>query len=516
MKCHYEVLGVSRDADDNDIKSAYRKLALRWHPDKNLDQVDEAKDQFQLVAQAYEILSDPHERAWYDNHREQILRGRNTDYEENCLDLFQYFTISCYKGYGDDPGGFYGIYSDVFEKIAAEDAEFIDDDEKIKEIPTFGNSQSGYDDVVGPFYAYWQSYCTKKSYAWLCPYNISEIKDRRILREIDKDMKKIVQKARRERNDEVRNLVAFVRKRDKRVLAYKKYLEEKAAANRLKQEQNRLDQIRRRNEEMEEQKRKQGNTCNKEYEEQLRQLEQEYVDTDGEISGSDNDDENNEIESTSNLALEDSLYIDDLYCVACNKTFKNNNAFLNHETSKKHRENVEKLKIEMQHDEKQFEFKEESASETSDNAENAVMDNIEVNLKKEKKNKRDKRNKVNIVQDNDETVPDILTEFEKENHDWTDDKKMKKSKSKKNIQKKTPTNQQTSKTESLHVTEKPQQKDEPDIDIGFVCITCKSSFESKNKLFTHLKKTEHGVYIPKSDMGQKPIPAGNKKSRKNK
>lgn len=64
MKCHYDILNVARDADDNTIKTAYRKAALRWHPDKNLSNSDEAKEQFQLIQQAYDVLSDSHERAW--------------------------------------------------------------------------------------------------------------------------------------------------------------------------------------------------------------------------------------------------------------------------------------------------------------------------------------------------------------------------------------------------------------------------------------------------------------------
>jgi DnaJ family protein A protein 5 len=43
--------------------------------DKNPDRIDEATEQFRLVQQAYEVLSDPHERAWYDKHREAILLG---------------------------------------------------------------------------------------------------------------------------------------------------------------------------------------------------------------------------------------------------------------------------------------------------------------------------------------------------------------------------------------------------------------------------------------------------------
>lgn len=64
MKCHYEVLDVERDAPASEIKKAYRRMALQWHPDKNLDNLQEAKEQFQLVQNAYEVLSDPQERAW--------------------------------------------------------------------------------------------------------------------------------------------------------------------------------------------------------------------------------------------------------------------------------------------------------------------------------------------------------------------------------------------------------------------------------------------------------------------
>lgn len=64
MKCHYEVLSVAKEASSSEIKKAYRKLALQWHPDKNLDNLQEAKEQFQLVQNAYEVLSDPQERAW--------------------------------------------------------------------------------------------------------------------------------------------------------------------------------------------------------------------------------------------------------------------------------------------------------------------------------------------------------------------------------------------------------------------------------------------------------------------
>lgn len=75
MECHYVVLGVDRTATDAEIKKAYRKLALEWHPDKNMDRLEEATTRFKRIQQAWEVLSDPQEKSWYDNHRESILRG---------------------------------------------------------------------------------------------------------------------------------------------------------------------------------------------------------------------------------------------------------------------------------------------------------------------------------------------------------------------------------------------------------------------------------------------------------
>ena len=63
---YYEVLGVSKDATEKDIKKAYRKLAFKWHPDKNPDNKKEAEEKFKEVNEAYSVLSDPEKRRQYD------------------------------------------------------------------------------------------------------------------------------------------------------------------------------------------------------------------------------------------------------------------------------------------------------------------------------------------------------------------------------------------------------------------------------------------------------------------
>jgi len=67
MADHYETLGLSKDATPELIKKSYRKLAVRWHPDKNPNNQAEASEKFKLIAEAYEVLSDPAQRREYDN-----------------------------------------------------------------------------------------------------------------------------------------------------------------------------------------------------------------------------------------------------------------------------------------------------------------------------------------------------------------------------------------------------------------------------------------------------------------
>ncbi|XP_037705920.1 dnaJ homolog subfamily B member 3 [Choloepus didactylus] len=75
MVDYYEVLGVPRQASAEAIKKAYRKLALRWHPDKNPENEEEAEKRFKQVAEAYEVLSDAKKRDVYDRYGEAGVSG---------------------------------------------------------------------------------------------------------------------------------------------------------------------------------------------------------------------------------------------------------------------------------------------------------------------------------------------------------------------------------------------------------------------------------------------------------
>lgn len=240
IQCHYEVLGVARDADSSTIKKAHRRLALKHHPDKNIDN-DNAAEQFRLVQQAYEVLSDPQERKWYDDHREALLAGWSTngdsDHTSLLFDVVHYMHPGCYSGYGDDTDGFYGVYGRVFFEIVQceKRGHSFDIDEAL---PTdFGNGQTEWDHVLR-FYQSWESFVSQLNFAWEDKYNsMEDAPDRRIRRLMEEDNKKARRNAKKTYNRDILALVAFVKRRDPRVKAKQAELKQQKQKQAQKQKE---------------------------------------------------------------------------------------------------------------------------------------------------------------------------------------------------------------------------------------------------------------------------------------
>ena len=86
-KDYYEVLGVKKDAPADEIRKAYKKLAIKWHPDKNPDNKEEAEKKFKEISEAYSVLSDPEKKKEYDNRDTANFQG----FEFNNFDPFSMF-----------------------------------------------------------------------------------------------------------------------------------------------------------------------------------------------------------------------------------------------------------------------------------------------------------------------------------------------------------------------------------------------------------------------------------------
>ncbi|KAK4705017.1 hypothetical protein P7C70_g1188, partial [Phenoliferia sp. Uapishka_3] len=351
---HYEVLGITSEATSNDIKKAYRSAALRDHPDKNPNDVAGATIRFAKIQGAYEVLSDEQERAWYDDHRDDILAGggENTEADASYFDsmrrgaapkprahsrgltadqLMRFFTTAAWSGLDDSTTGFYTTFRTLFALIAAEEAQLGSP----LVYPVFGSSQSSY--VSSParptdirqFYGAWLNFSTEKDFNWRDQYRPEEGMDRRTKRMIEKENTRERGQGKKEYNECVRNLVLYVRRRDPRYTMSQSSLSpdafREAESARL-----RADLLLAAKERAKERE--------KEAEAYRASAPEWQRHADDEGSGSDEDENEDE----------------EQWCVACSKGFRSGGAWDNHERSRKHVKNLEKLIKEMHEEDEEL------------------------------------------------------------------------------------------------------------------------------------------------------------------
>eukprot|EP00198_Chlamydomonas_reinhardtii_P013276 XP_001702613.1 DnaJ-like protein [Chlamydomonas reinhardtii] len=129
-KDYYAILGVQKGADENELKKAYRKLAMKWHPDKNPDNKEEAAAKFKEISEAYEVLTDPDKREVYDKFGEEGLKG------------------GMGGGPGGGPGGPGGFHfrrpEDIFAELFGGRSPFGMDDDDMYAGGSFGGGGGGF------------------------------------------------------------------------------------------------------------------------------------------------------------------------------------------------------------------------------------------------------------------------------------------------------------------------------------------------------------------------------------
>src|SRR5580704_14256496 len=101
---YYEILSVTRTATQEEIKSSYRKAALKWHPDRNPDKKEVAEAKFREATEAYTVLSDTSKRAAYDRYGHAGVAGMSAD---------SGFNSSIFEEFQDIFGDFFG-FEEVF------------------------------------------------------------------------------------------------------------------------------------------------------------------------------------------------------------------------------------------------------------------------------------------------------------------------------------------------------------------------------------------------------------------
>lgn len=111
MSDYYKILGINRNAAANDIKKAYRRLAMDWHPDRHTENKRAATEKFKRISEAYSVLSDPEKKRTYDRHGKKGLSGETFN-KQQAQNVFESFFKNGAEGMAEmmnNPGAFGGM-----------------------------------------------------------------------------------------------------------------------------------------------------------------------------------------------------------------------------------------------------------------------------------------------------------------------------------------------------------------------------------------------------------------------
>lgn len=393
---YYALLGVDEEATEDEIKKAFRKSALRHHPDKNPDNVEEATRLFADIQQAYEVLSDPQERAWYDRHKNEpvattdddlynhVSKGqsapdaskrRTDDVGVTLKQLMRFFDPKLARKMDDSPEGFYSIYRSLFELLSSDEQLHYgnhNDGKRMAAYPSFGDSNTPYAPPSGAtrkerdagvwvkdFYAIWGEFVTEKRFDWLSAWDADRGPDRRVRRLMEKENKKLRDDHRKEYNDTVRSLATFIQHRDPRYHAYQRQrARSQPPSNGLRAAQMGPGAAARSSAkpttsvhaQFAAERQKEREKMAGQYREQSWQELEEIDYDDFDVTAKPQKVEKKEgaeDESEASEDAEDDEHEEDsedepsgFECVACNKTFQSEKQWENHERSKKHKQAV--------------------------------------------------------------------------------------------------------------------------------------------------------------------------------
>jgi len=208
---------------------------------------------------------------------------------------------------------------------------------KCRDAPLFGKSTDSFESVAKAFSDYWDNFVSVQTFSWKDEYKLTEAPNRRVRRIMEKENKKLRDKAKREYNEQVRHLVKTVKRRDPRVAHYTEQQQLKRQERQARADERRRAAAAQRQKDAAEFLEQVDDNTDEQFAQIFGDLENEY-----------NHDERQEFA-----------------CVACNNQYKSARALANHEKSKKHLQAVAKLKRELMQDELMMN-EEDIQSESSD------------------------------------------------------------------------------------------------------------------------------------------------------